>query len=101
MKKITLLLFCTILLASCATWNSIISADKNMRKLDINMTKNEVVDIMGNNYEVINRTENTFVLGYKSSDEGIYMLFFEDDLLKEWNKEWMTSKTQTTHIIKE
>lgn len=96
-KKIFLLLFCVILLASCGSYGAMVYSDSNMRKVDINMTKDEVVAIMGSSYEVINRTESTFTLGYKSLDDGIYMLFFENDLLKSWNKEWLVDKHKVIH----
>jgi len=65
------------------------SADHNMKSVEINMTQEEVISIMGEVYELVGGSENIKVIGYKTADEGIYKLYFEDGILKEWHKEWL------------
>lgn len=78
-----------LLITSCATMSSMWSADHNMRNVEVNMTKQEVISIMGDKYEVVGGADNLEVIGYKTADEGIYKLYFEDGILREWNKEWL------------
>lgn len=70
-------------------------ADNNIRKVNIGMNKDEVIKIMGKNYEVIGARENNITLGYKSISDGIYKLYFEDNKLKEWDKEWLPTYHHT------
>lgn len=65
------------------------SADGNARALQIGMTQGQVVDIMGNHYEVVGANEESVVWGYKSADDGIYKLCFVKGKLTEWNKVWL------------
>lgn len=69
--------------------NSMLGADQKMRSIKVNMTKKEVISVMGKVYEAIAGSENMEVIGYKSNDSGIYKLYFENGILKEWNKEWL------------
>jgi len=83
-----------LLLTSCATIGSMMSADHNMRYVEINMTKEQVISIMGDKYEMVGSTEDLLILGYKTADDGIYKLYFENGLLKEWYKEWLPAARQ-------
>ncbi|MCD8193688.1 MAG: DUF3192 domain-containing protein [Tannerellaceae bacterium] len=89
----TLLFFwMTILLSftSCVTtrdmdiWN----ADRNMRKLELGMMKQQVIDLMGKSYQIVgaSREGNNLIeeLGYKNWDRGTYILTFVNDELIEW-----------------
>lgn len=84
-----------LLLTSCATIGSMLHADHNMKKVEINMTKDEVISIMGNVYELIGSTEELLIIGYKTADDGIYKLYFEHGILKEWYKEWLPTAHRT------
>lgn len=88
MKKIVFILFAVQLIAvSCVSVQT--KHDTRMRKINIGMQKNEVIAIMGNNYEIIGNDGASITLGYKTFyDDGIYRLVFKNDTLKEWNKEW-------------
>lgn len=88
-KVIILLLFSALLVSSCATIGSMMSANRNMKAVEINMTKGQVIAIMGDAYELIGSTEEVEIIGYKTADDAIYKLYFEDNKLKEWHKEWL------------
>lgn len=93
---IALTLICT--LASCAPIlppnykgiaTSMMNADNNIKKIGLGMTKEQVIAIMGENYEVIGSKESEILLGYKSYDYGIYKLRFINNKLTEWTKDWL------------
>lgn len=60
------------------------------------MTKQEVILILGEHYEIVSSQAKMVTLGYKSYDYGIYKLLFIDDKLVEWNKEWLPQRYQDT-----
>jgi len=88
MRKIILIMM-TCILASCSTSKELINIDHKIRKIDIGMTKRKVVSILGDDYEITSSRDKTFVLGYKSSNNGIYKFIFIDGKLKEWNKDYI------------
>ncbi|MDH6307654.1 putative nucleic acid binding AN1-type Zn finger protein [Dysgonomonas sp. PFB1-18] len=91
MKKIILLILICIA-TSCASHKDIASTDNNMKKVTTGMSKKKVISIMGDNYEVISSQNNTYTLGYKTADNGVYKLVFTDDKLVKWNKEQRKGK---------
>lgn len=95
-KLLILTLICT--LASCASvlppdykglTNSMMNADNNIKKISLGMTKEQVITIMGEHYEIIGSKEGELLLGYKAYDYGIYKLLFINNKLKEWTKDWL------------
>lgn len=95
--KQTLLLILICMITSCSSYRGMMGADSNIKKVNLGMTQQEVIAIMGDTYEIISTKEGTSTLGYKSSDNGIYKLLFIDGKLKEWNKEWFNDR----YIIKD
>ncbi|NDW10034.1 hypothetical protein [Dysgonomonas sp. 520] len=94
-NKLSFLILFLLFLTSCgATHNSMMNADSNMRKVKLDMTKQEVVAIMGETYLSVSseKTPEGFkeVLGYRTAvqTDGIYMLSFIDNKLAEWHIEW-------------
>lgn len=69
--------------------DSMMNADNNMKKINLGMTKEQVIAIMGEHYEVIGSKEGEFLLGYKSYDYGIYKLRFVNGRLTDWIKDWL------------
>lgn len=66
-KLLILTLICT--LASCASvlppdykglTNSMMNADNNIKKISLGMTKEQVITIMGEHYEIIGSKEGNF-----------------------------------------
>lgn len=69
-------------------WN----ADSNMKKIELDMTKKEVVKALGNGYHRVSafKTEDDVsieILGYENAKSDFYILQFENGILKEWHKE--------------
>lgn len=91
LKKIVLFISISIsiLLFSCNTYNSLKNADKNIRNISLGMTQQQIISIMGDEYEILEAKDNIIVWGYKSLDDGIYKLRFTDGKLMEWNKVWL------------
>ncbi len=95
-KLLILTLICT--LASCASvlppdykglTSSMMNADNNIKKISLGMTKEQVITIMGEHYEIIGSKEDELLLGYKAYDYGIYKLRFVNNKLMEWAKDWL------------
>ncbi len=63
-------------------------ADNKIKLVQIGMTKNEVIDIMGNTYEIIAADKDGETLGYRDFSNAIYQLAFVKDRLVRWNKVW-------------
>lgn len=95
MKKYTLILVAVvaILLTSCASINNQLSAGSNMTKVQLSMTKDEVVKIMGRTYEVVGSRQTNEgseeTIGYLDAYNDIYMLTFLNGRLVEYHKEWL------------
>ncbi len=92
MKNIIYLLLLFCIMTSCSTYHSMIRADANMKNINLGMTKEQVISVMGKSYEIISSRDSMLTLGYKSGDYGIYRLLFIDGKLKEWDKEWLTDR---------
>lgn len=86
-KKLFLMLLLSAMLSSCVSL--FYTTDKNIRKLELGMTEEEVIQVMGKSYEIIARTEDSFTLGYKSASDEYYRLKFAYDQLVEWDKVWL------------
>lgn len=70
------------------------SADSNMKKLEIGMTKKQVVNIMGDTYKIFGAVEEhgvvTESIGYETTDANwMYVLNFVNGKLKSWQREWV------------
>lgn len=88
MRKIILIIL-TCVVASCSATKGIMDTDNNMKKISVGMTKKKVISILGDDYEITSSKDRTLILGYKSSNNGIYRLVFVDDKLREWNKDYL------------
>lgn len=88
-RSLITILFLSILFTSCGANRTMINADSNMRKVKIGMSKQHVIEIVGEHYEVVAATKHQEVIGYKSSVDEIYLLQFENNRLVEWHKEWL------------
>jgi len=70
------------------TW----TANKNIKKLELGMKKEQVIAILGEKYMVASASKDEYgnvvqVLGYKSDSSEEYKLKFVNNELKEWNRE--------------
>lgn len=88
MKKVIFTLVFTLMLISCGT-TSLVSKAK---KLELGMTKKEVVSAMGDNYRVISASQtpegNVEVLRYTATiDTTEYVIYLLDGRLIEWHEE--------------
>jgi len=98
-----LILILTLSFASCTSSqpvtsgyksynNRIYDTNKHIKEINLGMSKQDVITIMGENYEVLYAKNGTVVLGYRSYDyyvHGVYKLVFVDGKLTEWEKEWL------------
>ena len=78
------------LLTSCgATLTNALAADNNIQKLELGMTKQEVITIMGNTYKrlEVKQTSDGYqeTLGYSDYQDGLYRLRLLDGELQEWD----------------
>ena len=81
-------IFLIAVMSSCSTY-SIHNTDKNIKGLNIGMTQDQIISVMGKDYNVLEATNEFVVWGYKSLDDGIYRLTFVDGRLTEWKKIWL------------
>ncbi len=97
MKKNLLLILLLVGFVSCSTYSyqSMANIDNNIKKINIGMTQEDVISILGNFYEIIDSKKESVILGYKSYDNGIYKLTFQNGELTEWHKEWFTRETSS------
>lgn len=92
MKNLLLfIIICVLFVSACSSYNQIMKADANMRIVELGMSKDEVIQIMGTKYHRMGASVNesgvnTEVLGYTAVD-AIYMLYFENNELKEFHKD--------------
>lgn len=98
-KKLLLFITFSMLLFSCSTYNSMKNADKNIRDISLGMSQQQIVSIMGDQYEVVEAKDNIIVWGYKSFDDGIYKLRFTDGKLSEWSKVWLNKYEFENRLI--
>ena len=90
MKKILLLLFVSVYLVGCSSYKDAMNANTNIKKVELGMTKNDVIHKMGKSYHrmEVSRANgiDVEVLGYPTVD-AIYMLRFENGELIEFHKD--------------
>lgn len=94
MKKVIISLSFSILifLFGCSSYNMIsYNANQNMRNINLGMSKNQVIDIMGKYYIVSSASKDNQenikeILAYKSDVNEEYKLVFINDKLTEWNR---------------
>ncbi|WP_139262110.1 hypothetical protein [Dysgonomonas macrotermitis] len=92
MKKCLFFVFLIIALTGCSSYSEMLSADSNMKKVELDMTKEQVIAIMGSNYQRVGSfrlEDSTYVemLGFKRNYNETYVMRFENGILTEWNKE--------------
>ncbi|MGI6049102.1 MAG: hypothetical protein ACOYEG_14030 [Petrimonas sp.] len=89
MRKLIGVLFMTVMLSSCGTFVNITRA--KMEKLELGMTKKEVVNILGRGYKIaekrIDSGKEIEVLSYQDSPQEYYFFLFENNSLQEWYRE--------------
>lgn len=78
------------LFTSCgATLSNAIAADNNIQKLELGMTKQEIITIMGNTYKrlEVKQAPGGYqeTLGYLDYQDGLYRLRLLDGKLQEWD----------------
>ncbi len=85
-------------LVSCGAYRNSYSVSNNVKKVELGMTKEEVVSIMGESYTPVGvELENEIkkeVIGYRSindSNDYLYMFYFSNNKLTSWKREWVGS----------
>lgn len=94
MKK-RLIVFCLIghFLTGCVSNGITWSANANIKKIALGMSKEQVIQVMGNDYLVSSSSKdddgnNIEILVYKSDSHEEYRLNFVNNRLTEWNREF-------------
>lgn len=87
-----LLITVSFILSGCSSTLNMWSADSNMKKIELDMTKKEVIKALGNDYHRVGafKTDDGVsveILGYENTKSDFYILQFENGILKEWHKE--------------
>lgn len=75
---------------SCSSYRDSMNVEERVRKVTIGMTKDEVVNIMGNNYQSIEAFKTSGgdgveLLSYTNLQDDVYILRFENGRLVERN----------------
>jgi len=92
MKNIVLALVITCFLNACVGNNIAWKTNENIKKVEIGMTKEQVIQILGNKYMITAASKNLLgnaveVLGYKSDANEEYKLTFVSNKLTQWSRE--------------
>lgn len=87
LKQLFTIALTGLLLTSCASIQTAMYADQNMKKVNVGMTREQVVSIMGKGYQPLGARGNEVTLGYQNAEGGTYVLLFVDNRLYEWTKE--------------
>lgn len=94
------LIFCLSFLSfSCMSYSYV--SEKKMKDIKLNMNKQEVTSILGNDYQVVSLEEDPTqgekaTLGYEVASYEIYMLHFEKDKLIKIEKVWVCKEEHKT-----
>lgn len=100
MKKILFILVLPLIIFSCATLNnSTMQTDTNIKRIDRNMTKEEVISIMGNYYQRLGLSKESEKIGYVNSHNTMYVLTFVEGRLVEWNSILLNNLNSNTSSI--
>lgn len=99
LKNIFSIILSILLFTSCATTMSMVNADNKIKKVKVGMTQEEVIQIMGNSYQIIGSKQGQAILGYEAIGDSIYKLVFIDGILIEWTKEWLPRQDIHKHHI--
>ena len=105
MKKLIILSFILCLFASCSSYNSMSKAKNNVKKVELGMTKKEVISTMGKVYEIVGASATregirVETLKYEGGDaisgmvDRYYFFTFEDGVLVEWHTQPLTYDQQ-------
>lgn len=104
MKNLIIISLIACLFSACSSYSSMTKAKNNVKKIELGMSKKEVVSIMGKVYEVAGASitrEGIRVetLKYEGgSIDGVvdryYFFTFEDNVLVEWHTQPLTYDQQ-------
>lgn len=91
-KNLVLISLLACFLSACVTGNYAWSINEDIKKVQIGMTKNEVIQVLGKNYTITSASKDDEgnyieVLGYESVYDEEYKLKFINNKLVEWNRE--------------
>ena len=91
MKKNLLYLFTMLLLSACVS--SVRMTSSKMNQLELGMTKEQVITILGNGYTIAEKRveagNQIEVLSYRDfyKDDEFYMFLFTNDKLEKWHRD--------------
>jgi len=105
MKKLIILSLIACLFAACSSYSNMTKAKNNVKKVELGMTKKEVISTMGKVYEVVGASTTrdgmrVETLKYEGGDattlliDRYYFFTFEDGVLVEWHTQPLTYDQQ-------
>ncbi|MDH6316685.1 hypothetical protein M2459_002432 [Parabacteroides sp. PF5-5] len=87
-RNVLFSLFIGCLLVSCSSYTDAIKADSNIRKIQLGMSKRNVISVMGKSYRSVGAIQtpdgNVEILGYTNAEDGMYKLHILNDKLIQW-----------------
>lgn len=83
-----------LFIIGCKSMNNAQKADSNMKRIELGMSKKQVINIMGDTYKALATREDGGVIyeaiGYDTYDVNwMYVLSFVNGKLKSWQREWV------------
>ena len=97
MKKFNVFIlaaFIIVMLSSCASLSVAHMTSTNMNKLELGMSKEQITQILGNDYTIaekrIEDDKKIEVLSYREfqNNDEFYMFLFKNDKLEKWYREF-------------
>lgn len=105
MKKFNVIIFSTLvlMLSSCATFSVAHMTSTDMNKLELDMSKEQVTNILGSVYTIaekrIEDNNKIEVLSYRDfyQNDEFYMFVFKNDKLEKWYRVLQPKETIKTN----
>ncbi len=91
LKNLFVILLMSCLFFSCRSFSDMMNVGSNVKKLELGMSKRDVVSIMGKSYLSLGAIQtpegNVEVIGYPTADDNLYRLHILEGKLVQWEYE--------------
>ncbi len=83
--------FILVIFFSCSVQQAIMKTDSNMKKIQLGMSKEEVINTMGKQYRIagadrLNDNSIMELITYENAYNEEYQLWFKNEVLMKWNR---------------